>query len=50
MVGGGVATDGYDFSDSAAVRDGVFVGLPLDEVNQAELTDSRIDAWVKTLV
>ena len=49
MVGGGVSTDGYDFSDSAAVRDGAFVGLALDEVNQAELTDSRIDAWVKSL-
>ncbi|MCQ2207511.1 MAG: flavodoxin [Paludibacteraceae bacterium] len=50
MVGGGLSTDSYEFSDSAAVRDNAFVGLALDEVNQPELTDSRIDAWVKTLL
>lgn len=49
IVGSGVSTDGYEYSDSDAVRDGAFVGLALDEVNQSDLTDSRIDAWVKTL-
>ncbi len=43
---GAVSTDGYSFDDSAAVVDGKFVGLPLDDVNEDDKTDSRIDAWV----
>lgn len=38
-------TEGYDFSDSKALRDGKFVGLALDEDNQADLTASRIETW-----
>lgn len=43
---GAVATDGYTFDDSSAVVDGKFVGLPLDDVNEDDKTDARIDAWV----
>jgi flavodoxin I len=43
---GAVSTDGYTFDDSSAVVDGKFVGLPLDEINEDDKTDSRIDAWV----
>lgn len=39
-------TTGYTFTSSWAVRDGRFVGLMLDEENQAELTKPRIKAWV----
>ena len=39
-------TDGYDFSESKAVQDGKFVGLAIDEDNQAELTEERIKSWV----
>lgn len=42
-------TDGYDFSESKAVKDGKFVGLALDDDNQSELTDSRIKQWVAQL-
>jgi flavodoxin I len=42
-------TAGYDFSASKAVQNGKFVGLALDEDNQPELTDSRIEAWVAQL-
>ena len=42
-------TDGYDFSESKAVRDGKFVGLALDEDNQSELTEERIQQWVAQL-
>ena len=42
-------TDGYDFSESKAVRDGKFVGLAIDEDNQSELTDSRVKSWVSQL-
>lgn len=39
-------TDGYDFNESRAVRQGKFVGLAIDEDNQPELTTSRIKTWV----
>lgn len=38
-------TDGYDFNDSKAVRNGKFVGLAIDEDNQADLTESRVENW-----
>ena len=43
---GSVSTDGYTFDDSTAVVDGKFVGLPLDDVNEDNMTDRRIDAWI----
>ena len=46
---GGVSTDGYTFDDSDAVVDGQFVGLALDNVNEEEKTDSRIDAWIDSI-
>lgn len=46
---GKVSTDGYSFDDSKALRDGTFVGLPLDADNESDLTDNRIDIWVNHL-
>jgi len=43
------STDGYNFNESKAVKNGKFVGLALDEDNQADLSDERISAWVKQL-
>lgn len=43
------STEGYDFNESKAVIDGKFVGLALDEDNQSELTDKRINTWVTQL-
>jgi flavodoxin I len=48
-VVGATSTEGYDFSQSHAVRDGKFVGLALDEDNQSDETEQRIDAWVAQL-
>lgn len=36
---------GYEYSDSSAVVDGEFVGLPLDDDNEPEKSESRIAAW-----
>lgn len=49
IVVGATATDGYDFSESHAVRDGRFVGLVLDDDNQGGETDERIARWVSQL-
>lgn len=38
--------NGYTFDHSDAFIDGKYVGLLLDEVNHADLTDARIKAWV----
>ena len=46
---GQVSTDGYTYDDSEAVVDGQFVGLALDEVNEDDKTDERIDAWVAAI-
>ena len=44
---GSVDTAGYTFDASIAVVDGKFAGLPLDEVNEDNLTDERISAWAE---
>lgn len=46
---GSVSTEGYTFDDSDAVIDGKFIGLPLDEVNEDNKTDERINAWVSEI-
>jgi len=43
------STDGYEFDHSLAVRDGQFVGLALDDKNQAMLTNERIEQWLGQL-
>ena len=37
---------GYAFAGSQAVVGDRFVGLALDQINQAALTEGRIDAWL----
>lgn len=46
---GSFNADGYDFHKSAAVVDGKPVGLFLDDVNHADLTDKRIAEWAEQL-
>ncbi len=40
-------TDGYEFEVSQAEDNGVFIGLALDNDNQADLTEARVDAWLE---
>jgi flavodoxin I len=40
---------GYDFNESKALRGDKFVGLAIDDDNQPEMTDDRIQAWVQQL-
>ena len=46
---GSVSTDGYTFDASASAKDGKFVGLAFDEMNESDKTDARIAAWVASL-
>ena len=46
---GEVDPSGYEFDDSEAVMDGKFVGLPIDEDFEPELTDERIASWINSI-
>ncbi|HHT34567.1 MAG: flavodoxin [Proteiniphilum sp.] len=46
---GQVPDEGYTYDDSMAVVDGMFVGLPIDEDNEYDLTEERLTAWVEKL-
>ncbi len=46
---GKVDTSGYDFDESEAVIDGKFIGLPIDEDFEPELTDERVSNWVNSI-
>ena len=46
---GDFPTDGYSYEYSFAVRDGKFVGLPIDEINERDKTDDRIARWLEVL-
>ncbi len=46
---GKVSTDGYEFDESDAVIDDKFIGLPVDEDFEPELTDERVAAWIELL-
>ncbi len=47
---GAWSSDGYHFTESKAVKGGAFIGLALDEDNQADLSDDRISDWTKQIM
>ena len=44
-----VPVDDYDFEESEAIVDGKFLGLPVDEDFEPELTDQRVKNWVEQI-
>ncbi len=42
--------DDYTFTLSQALQDNLFVGLPLDEDNEADKTDARIEKWLSLVL
>ena len=48
-VVGAVSTDGYSLEESEAVRDGKFIGLPLDADNESDKTETRILTWIEQI-
>ncbi len=49
LVVGKFPLEGYTFESSKALRNGQFMGLPLDQENQARLSNKRIEIWVESL-
>lgn len=47
---GQVAAEGYEFSESRAFVNGKFVGLPIDEDFEADLTEERVDKWLEEIL
>lgn len=43
------STEGYTFTDSLAVENKEFIGLAIDEDQQADLTEKRIESWLTKL-
>ncbi|MDR1583964.1 MAG: flavodoxin [Prevotellaceae bacterium] len=48
-LAGEISTDGYTFDSSKAVKNGKFIGLALDEDNESNLSEQRIDAWIAAI-
>ncbi len=48
-VVGQTSTDGYDYKESNSVIDGKFIGLVIDEDNQDDLTQARLEKWVEQI-
>lgn len=48
-VVGATSTEGYTFEKSRGIKDGKFVGLMIDVENQDDLTDKRVESWVKDI-
>lgn len=41
--------DDYDFEESEGLKDGKFMGLPIDEDTESDKTPERIQAWVEQI-
>lgn len=39
------STQSYEYTFSLAEKDGKFCGLPIDDINQQELTEERLNSW-----
>ena len=46
---GQVSTEGYEFDESDAVVNGKFIGLPIDEDFEPELTEERVTGWINAI-
>jgi flavodoxin I len=46
---GRVETDAYDCRESLAIIEGKFIGLPVNEDFEPELTDERVNNWVQEI-
>lgn len=44
---GAWSSDGYEFEKSKALVDEEFVGLVIDQDNQADMTEERVEDWVE---
>ncbi|KGN73700.1 flavodoxin [Porphyromonas macacae] len=46
---GSYAPKNYNYDESASEQDGELIGLCIDESNESDMTDERIDTWIKAM-
>jgi len=46
---GAWSSEGYEHEDSKSIRGDNFVGCPMDEDNQPELSEERAKKWVEQI-
>lgn len=46
---GQISTDGYSYDASASERDGVLIGVALDELNESDKSEERISLWIEKI-
>lgn len=46
---GRTSKDDYEFTDSEALIDGKFIGLPISEDFESEKTDARVSKWISII-
>ncbi|PIF06096.1 MAG: flavodoxin [Draconibacterium sp.] len=49
VLTGKVPVSDYEFDESEAIENGEFLGLPVDEDFEPELTDERVKKWVEQI-
>lgn len=49
LIGDKVDVSDYTFDESVSAKDGFFCGLALDEDNESEKTDERLNNWIVQL-
>lgn len=49
VLSGKVPAADYEYDESQAVEDDLFLGLPVDEDFEPELTDERVKKWVELI-
>lgn len=49
LIGNKVDSSDYSYDESISEKDGFFCGLPLDEDNESEKTEERIEKWITQL-
>jgi flavodoxin I len=49
-LAGESSIEGYSFDSSKAVKDGKFVGLAIDEDNESNLTEQRLNVWITNVI
>ena len=50
IIIGQVSDEGYEYNESRAFIDGKFIGLPIDEDFEDDLTEERVDNWMKVIL
>jgi flavodoxin long chain len=49
VIAHNVSVEGFEFAHSESIVDGAFIGLVIDEMNEPDLTQARIESWAQAV-